>query len=123
MPIVATMAFSRTKPTSTPFTIPAARAQHNASSTAAREIGAVARRNVGRNHNCERHAACDREIESSLLDNQHLSQSDDDKDCGEGQAARQRAVGDAGRREQTAENDERRRRKDNGQELSRQRDM
>ena len=63
-----------------------------------RQIGAVAGRNVSRNHNRERHAARDREIEPSLLDDQHLSQSDNDEDRGEGQAARQGAVGDAGRR-------------------------
>ena len=116
------MAFSRMKPTSTPLTIPAASAQHNSQQRCGRQIGAVARWNVGRNHDCERHAACDREIEPSLLDNQHLTESDDDKDRGKRQTARQGAVGDAGRREHPAENDERRRRQDNGQELPRQRD-
>ena len=52
------------------------------------EVGVVSGGDMGRNDDGQRYAARNREVEASLLDDQHLAKPNDDKNGGEWEASR-----------------------------------
>ena len=99
VPSVATIGLRRMRPIRNPLSRPAAIAARNAMPIAGSEPRVLAVRVVGDDHDVERHAAGDREVDAALHDDERLAEGRDREHRGERQHRQQHASAHARRRE------------------------